>query len=67
MPNIHLRRACQRTFQHAASQRQPTATAPVATGIVIDGHEGRPSQQAFLRDFAGDLPSEKVMVLYAVQ
>ena len=43
------------------------ATPPAATGIVFDGDEGRLSEAAFLRDFAGDLPREKAEVLYAVQ
>jgi len=34
---------------------------------VFDGDEGRLSEQAFLRDFAGDLPEAKAKVLYAVQ
>src|SRR5580698_4371414 len=41
----------------------PSATA----GIVFDGDEGRLSEAAFLRDFAGDLPEAKAKVLYAVQ
>src|SRR6202045_4585358 len=36
-------------------------------GIVFDGDEGRLSEEAFLRDFAGDLPEAKARVLYAVQ
>jgi pimeloyl-ACP methyl ester carboxylesterase len=36
-------------------------------GIVFDGNEGRLSEEAFLRDFAGDLPAAKAKVLYAVQ
>ena len=35
-------------------------------GIVFDGDEGRLTEAAFLRDFAGDLPS-RARVLYAVQ
>ena len=35
--------------------------------IVFDGDEGRLSEEAFLRDFAGDLPAAKAKVLYAVQ
>ena len=31
------------------------------------GDEGRLSEKAFLRDFAGDLPEAKAKVLYAVQ
>jgi pimeloyl-ACP methyl ester carboxylesterase len=40
-------------------------TPPAKAGIVFDGDEGRLSEEAFLRDFAGDLPEAKV--LYAVQ
>ncbi len=40
---------------------------PASTGIVFDGDEGRLSEAAFLRDFAGDLPEAKAKVLYAVQ
>jgi pimeloyl-ACP methyl ester carboxylesterase len=42
-------------------------TPPAAAGIVFDGDEGRLTEAAFLRDFAGDLPVEKAKVLYAVQ
>ena len=42
-------------------------TPPATAGIVFDGDEGRLSEEAFLRDFAGDLPAEKARVLYAVQ
>jgi pimeloyl-ACP methyl ester carboxylesterase len=42
-------------------------TPPATAGIVFDGDEGRLSEQAFLRDFAGDLPEAKAKVLYAVQ
>ncbi|HEY7977253.1 MAG TPA: alpha/beta hydrolase [Rhizomicrobium sp.] len=42
-------------------------TPPASAGIVFDGDEGRLSEAAFLRDFAGDLPVEKAKVLYAVQ
>ncbi|MGF6427363.1 alpha/beta fold hydrolase [Bradyrhizobium sp. Pha-3] len=42
-------------------------TPPASAGIVFDGDEGRLSEQAFLRDFAGDLPEVKAKVLYAVQ
>jgi pimeloyl-ACP methyl ester carboxylesterase len=45
-----------------------TFPAPPATaGIVFDGNEGRLSEAAFLRDFAGDLPEAKARVLYATQ
>ena len=40
---------------------------PASAGIVFDGDEGRLSEAAFLRDFAGDLPAAKARVLYAVQ
>src|SRR6476620_10149351 len=42
-------------------------TPPASAGIVYDGDEGRLSETAFLRDFAGDLPEAKARVLYAVQ
>jgi pimeloyl-ACP methyl ester carboxylesterase len=42
-------------------------TPPATAGIVFDGDEGRLSEEAFLRDFAGDLPKAKARVLYAVQ
>jgi pimeloyl-ACP methyl ester carboxylesterase len=42
-------------------------TPPASAGIVFDGDEGRLTQTAFLRDFAGDLPTDRARVLYAVQ
>jgi pimeloyl-ACP methyl ester carboxylesterase len=42
-------------------------TPPASAGIVFDGNEGRLSEAAFLRDFAGDLPETKAKVLYAAQ
>ena len=42
-------------------------TPPATAGIVFDGDEGRLTEEAFLRDFAGDLPPAKARVLYAVQ
>ncbi len=42
-------------------------TPPATAGILFDGDEGRLPEDAFLRDFAGDLPEEKAKVLYAVQ
>lgn len=42
-------------------------TPPASAGIIFDGDEGRLSEAAFLRDFAGDLPEEKAKVLYAIQ
>jgi pimeloyl-ACP methyl ester carboxylesterase len=43
------------------------APPPASSGIVFDGDEGRLSEAAFLRDFAGDLPEAEARVLYAVQ
>jgi pimeloyl-ACP methyl ester carboxylesterase len=40
---------------------------PASAGIVYDGDEGRLSEAAFLRDFAGDLPTAKARALFAVQ
>jgi pimeloyl-ACP methyl ester carboxylesterase len=40
---------------------------PASAGVVFDGDEGRLSEEAFLRDFAGDVPEAKARVLYAVQ
>ena len=40
---------------------------PASAGIIFDGDEGRLGEEAFLRDFAGDLPKAKARVLYAVQ
>jgi pimeloyl-ACP methyl ester carboxylesterase len=42
-------------------------TPPATAGIVFDGDEGRLSEQAFLRDFAGDLPTARAKALWAVQ
>jgi pimeloyl-ACP methyl ester carboxylesterase len=42
-------------------------TPPATAGIVFDGDEGRLSEEAFLRDFASDLPESKAKALYAVQ
>lgn len=42
-------------------------TPPASAGIVFDGDEGRLTEEAFLRDFAGDLPKAQAKALYAVQ
>jgi pimeloyl-ACP methyl ester carboxylesterase len=42
-------------------------TPPASAGIVFDGDEGRLTEAAFLRDFAGDLPKARARALYAVQ
>jgi pimeloyl-ACP methyl ester carboxylesterase len=49
----------------ALAKRFPTP--PASAGIVFDGDEGRLTEEAFLRDFAGDLPEARAKVLYAVQ
>ena len=49
----------------ALAKRFPTP--PASAGIVFDGDEGRLSEEAFLRDFAGDLPEAKARALFAVQ
>src|ERR1700728_4749563 len=40
---------------------------PASAGIVWSGDWGQLSEEAFLRDFAGDVPADKARVLYAVQ
>jgi len=42
-------------------------TPPASAGVIFDGDEGRLSEAAFLRDFAGDLPEAKAKILCAVQ
>src|SRR3954467_7793658 len=42
-------------------------TPPASAGIVFDRDEGRLTEAAFLRDFAGDLPKARARELYAVQ
>ncbi|MBV9953861.1 MAG: alpha/beta hydrolase [Pseudolabrys sp.] len=42
-------------------------TPPASAGIIFDGDEGRLSEEAFLRDFAGDLPEARARALFAVQ
>jgi pimeloyl-ACP methyl ester carboxylesterase len=49
----------------ALAKRFPTP--PASAGVVFDGDEGRLTESAFLRDFAGDLPKAQASVLYAVQ
>jgi pimeloyl-ACP methyl ester carboxylesterase len=49
----------------ALAKKYPTP--PATAGIIFDGDEGRLSEEAFLRDFAGDLPEARAKVLYAVQ
>src|SRR6266403_2532605 len=49
----------------ALAQRFPTP--PASAGIVWSGDYGRLNEEAFLRDFAGDVPADKARVLYAVQ
>ena len=49
----------------ALAKRFPTP--PASAGIVFDGDEGRLSEEAFLGDFAGDLPKAKARALFAAQ
>ena len=42
-------------------------TPPATAGIVWNGDFGQLNEEAFLRDFAGDLPAEKARILYAAQ
>ena len=42
-------------------------TPPATAGIVFHDDWGQLSEEAFLKDFAGDLPPEEARVLYAVQ
>jgi pimeloyl-ACP methyl ester carboxylesterase len=42
-------------------------TPPATAGIIWSNDSGRLSEEAFLHDFAGDVPAEKARVLYAVQ
>jgi pimeloyl-ACP methyl ester carboxylesterase len=49
----------------ALAKRFPTP--PASAGIVWSDGYGRLSEEAFLRDFAGDVSTERARVLYAVQ
>ncbi len=49
----------------ALAKRFPTP--PATSGIVWFEDEGMLSEEAFLRDFAGDVPRDRALVLYAVQ
>jgi pimeloyl-ACP methyl ester carboxylesterase len=49
----------------ALAKRFPTP--PASAGVVFDADWGRLREEAFLRDFAGDLPEARAKVLYAVQ
>jgi pimeloyl-ACP methyl ester carboxylesterase len=40
---------------------------PASAGIVFTGDWGRLNEEAFLHDFAGDVPADKARVLHAVQ
>ncbi len=55
---------CRRGLRRARSQ---VSTPPASAGIVWANDWGRLGEEAFLRDFAGDLPAEKARLLYAVQ
>jgi pimeloyl-ACP methyl ester carboxylesterase len=49
----------------ALAKKYPTP--PASAGIVFNDDWGQLSEDAFLRDFAGDLPTDEARVLYAVQ
>jgi pimeloyl-ACP methyl ester carboxylesterase len=49
----------------ALAKRFPTP--PASAGVVWVDDYGMLSEEAFLRDFAGDVPADKARVLYAVQ
>lgn len=49
----------------ALAKRFPVS--PATAGIIYDGDEGRLSEEAFLRDFAGDLTPQRAKALFAVQ
>jgi pimeloyl-ACP methyl ester carboxylesterase len=49
----------------ALAKKYPTP--PATAGIVFNDDWGQLSEEAFLRDFAGDLPPEEARILYAVQ
>ena len=42
-------------------------TPPASAGVVFNDDWGQLTEEAFLHDFAGDLPPEEARVLYAVQ
>jgi len=42
-------------------------TPPASAGLVKSGEFAQLSEEAFVRDFAGDLPADKARVLYALQ
>src|SRR6202162_1005840 len=42
-------------------------TPPASAGVVFNDDWGQLTEEAFLHDFAGDLPKEEARVLYAVQ
>ena len=42
-------------------------TLPASAGVLFDYDEGRLSEEAFLLDFAGDLPEAKAKAFYAVR
>ena len=49
----------------ALAKKYPTP--PASAGVVFNDDWGQLSEEAFLHDFAGDLPPEEARVLYAVQ
>jgi pimeloyl-ACP methyl ester carboxylesterase len=55
------------TNEDFATLAKKYPTPPATAGIIYDGDEGRLTEEAFLRDFAGDVPPSKARVLYATQ
>jgi pimeloyl-ACP methyl ester carboxylesterase len=53
------------SFKNSRAKTYPTP--PASAGIVFDGDEGRLTEEAFLHDFAGDIPRARAEVLYATQ
>ena len=49
----------------ALAQKFPTP--PASAGVIFDGDEGRLSEEAFLSDFAGDLPEHEKKLVLATQ
>jgi len=54
-------------FEDYTALAKKFPTPPASAGIVFDGDEGRLNEEAFLRDFAGDLPEARARALFAVQ
>ncbi len=55
------------TGEDYAALGRTFASAPASAGVIFDGDEGRLSEEAFLRDFAGNIPTARARILYATQ